>query len=105
MLGFCYGSKRVGIKKTAPPTRYCYILSWYLDNISDNFVRFFNVCSSDVCPFECLKQFDHIDHTQRDGGSEFKKERQEYAHKHIPSIRTARTYTERTYGKNVLLTK
>jgi IS30 family transposase len=33
-----------------------------------------------------------IEHIQRDGGSEFKKEWQEYATKHIPSIRTARPY-------------
>jgi len=39
-----------------------------------------------------LKQFDHIDHIQRDGGSEFKREWHEYAIKHIPSIRTARPY-------------
>lgn len=41
---------------------------------------------------EQLKQFGRIDHIQRDGGSEFKKEWQEYAIKHIPSIRTARPY-------------
>jgi IS30 family transposase len=39
-----------------------------------------------------LQQFDHIDHIQRDGGSEFKGHWQEYAQKHIPSIRTARPY-------------
>jgi len=39
-----------------------------------------------------LKEFKTIDHIQRDGGSEFKKEWQEYALKHIPSIRTARPY-------------
>lgn len=39
-----------------------------------------------------LKQLQKIDHVQRDGGSEFKKEWQEYAIKHIPSIRTARPY-------------
>lgn len=41
---------------------------------------------------EQLKQFGKIDHIQRDGGSEFKREWQEYALKHIPSIRTARPY-------------
>lgn len=39
-----------------------------------------------------LMAFDRIDHIQRDGGSEFKKEWQEYATQHIPSIRTARPY-------------
>jgi IS30 family transposase len=41
---------------------------------------------------EQLKQFDHIDHIQRDGGHEFKLHWQDYAQKHIPSIRTARPY-------------
>lgn len=39
-----------------------------------------------------IKQFGHIEHIQRDGGPEFKKDWQEYAQKHIPSIRTARPY-------------
>ena len=39
-----------------------------------------------------LEQFKKINHIQRDGGSEFKKEWQEYATKHIASIRTARPY-------------
>lgn len=39
-----------------------------------------------------LTAFGHIDHIQRDGGSEFKKEWQIYATKHIASIRTARPY-------------
>lgn len=39
-----------------------------------------------------LKQFKRIDHIQRDGGSEFKAEWQDYAVKHIQSIRTARPY-------------
>lgn len=39
-----------------------------------------------------LRQFQRIDHIQRDGGSEFKREWQDYATKHIPSIRTARPY-------------
>lgn len=39
-----------------------------------------------------LGYFKHIEHIQRDGGSEFKKEWQEYASRHIPSIRTARPY-------------
>ena len=39
-----------------------------------------------------LQQFQTIDHIQRDGGSEFKREWQDYAVKHIPSIRTARPY-------------
>lgn len=41
---------------------------------------------------EQLKQFKHIDHIQRDGGHEFKLHWQDYAIKHIPSIRTARPY-------------
>lgn len=41
---------------------------------------------------EQLKQFNHIDHIQRDGGSEFKLHWQDYAIKHISSIRTARPY-------------
>lgn len=45
---------------------------------------------------EALKQqlgdFGKIDHIQRDGGSEFKAEWQQYAEEHIPSIRTARPY-------------
>ena len=41
---------------------------------------------------EQLKQFNHIDHIQRDGGHEFKLHWQDYAIKHIPSIRTARPY-------------
>jgi len=45
---------------------------------------------------EALKQqldyFKKIEHIQRDGGSEFKAQWQEYAVKHIPSIRTARPY-------------
>lgn len=41
---------------------------------------------------EQLVQFKKIDHIQRDGGPEFKKDWQEYALKHIPSIRTARPY-------------
>lgn len=39
-----------------------------------------------------LKQFTRIDHIQRDGGSEFKREWQKYATRYIPSIRTARPY-------------
>ena len=39
-----------------------------------------------------LQRFKHIDHIQRDGGSEFKREWNEYASKHIKSIRTARPY-------------
>lgn len=39
-----------------------------------------------------LEQFGHIEHIQRDGGPEFKKDWQEYALKHISSIRTARPY-------------
>lgn len=45
---------------------------------------------------EALKQqlnyFKEIKHIQRDGGSEFKKEWQDYAKQHILSIRTARPY-------------
>jgi len=41
---------------------------------------------------EQLQYFEKIDHIQRDGGSEFKKEWQQYAEQHIPSIRTARPY-------------
>lgn len=41
---------------------------------------------------EQLEQFNHIEHIQRDGGPEFKLHWQEYAVKHIPSIRTARPY-------------
>jgi len=45
---------------------------------------------------EALKQqldyFKTIDHIQKDGGPEFKKEWLEYARKHISSIRTARPY-------------
>ena len=45
---------------------------------------------------EALKQqldyFKTIDHIQKDGGSEFKKEWLEYARQYIPSIRTARPY-------------
>ena len=39
-----------------------------------------------------LKFFKNITHIQRDGGSEFKKEWQDYAKKHISSIRIARPY-------------
>jgi len=39
-----------------------------------------------------MEQFGKIDHIQRDGGSEFKGKWQDYAQKHIPSIRTARPY-------------
>lgn len=39
-----------------------------------------------------LQEFGHIEHIQRDGGSEFRAEWQDYAVKHIPSIRTARPY-------------
>lgn len=39
-----------------------------------------------------LKYFEKIQHIQRDGGSEFKREWQDYAKKHISSIRTARPY-------------
>lgn len=39
-----------------------------------------------------LKYFKSIEHIQRDGGSEFKREWQDYATKHISSIRTARPY-------------
>jgi len=45
---------------------------------------------------QALKQqlsfFRKIDHIQRDGGSEFKAEWQDYAKQHIASIRTARPY-------------
>lgn len=41
---------------------------------------------------DLLTTFGPIAHIQRDGGSEFKKEWQDYAVKHIPSIRTARPY-------------
>jgi len=41
---------------------------------------------------EQLNYFKQIKHIQRDGGPEFKKEWQEYAKKHINSIRTARPY-------------
>ena len=41
---------------------------------------------------EQLKYFKHIEHIQRDGGSEFKKEWQGYAKSKIQSIRTARPY-------------
>lgn len=41
---------------------------------------------------EQLKQFKHIEHIQRDGGHEFKLHWQDYAQKHIPSIRTAKPY-------------
>ncbi len=41
---------------------------------------------------EQLNYFKKIDHIQRDGGSEFKLHWQEYAVRHIPSIRTARPY-------------
>ena len=41
---------------------------------------------------DLLHDFGHIDHIQRDGGSEFKREWQARASKHIPSIRTARPY-------------
>ena len=39
-----------------------------------------------------LKRFKAIEHVQRDGGSEFKREWNDYAVKHIKSIRTARPY-------------
>jgi len=39
-----------------------------------------------------LRFFSSILHVQRDGGSEFKAEWNEYAMKHIPSIRTAKPY-------------
>lgn len=39
-----------------------------------------------------LIEFGKIDHIQRDGGSEFKGQWQDYATTHIPSIRTARPY-------------
>lgn len=41
---------------------------------------------------EQLKRFKAIKHIQRDGGSEFKAEWQEYAKQHISSIRTAKPY-------------
>lgn len=41
---------------------------------------------------EQLRFFGNIDHIQRDGGSEFKKEWQQYAQTVIQSIRTARPY-------------
>lgn len=41
---------------------------------------------------QLLNDFGHIDHIQRDGGSEFKAQWQQYAQKHISSIRTARPY-------------
>jgi len=41
---------------------------------------------------ELLENFGHIDHIQRDGGSEFKAEWLARARKHISSIRTARPY-------------
>jgi transposase InsO family protein len=39
-----------------------------------------------------LRQLGPIQHIQRDGGSEFKREWSRYAERHIPSIRTARPY-------------
>lgn len=39
-----------------------------------------------------LYEFGKIHHIQRDGGSEFKAEWEDYAKQHIPSIRTARPY-------------
>jgi transposase InsO family protein len=39
-----------------------------------------------------LKEFGHINHIQRDGGSEFKSVWSDYASRRIPSIRTARPY-------------
>lgn len=39
-----------------------------------------------------LQTFKMIEHVQRDGGSEFKREWSKYAHRHISSIRTARPY-------------
>lgn len=39
-----------------------------------------------------LNEFGKINHIQRDGGSEFKAEWENYAKDHIPSIRTARPY-------------
>ncbi len=39
-----------------------------------------------------LKRFKTMDHVQRDGGSEFKREWSTYALKHVSSIRTARPY-------------
>lgn len=41
---------------------------------------------------EHLDFFGNIDHIQKDGGSEFKAEWQEYAHQRIKSIRTAKPY-------------
>lgn len=41
---------------------------------------------------EQLQYFGKIQHIQRDGGSEFKREWQDYASRYIPSIRTARPY-------------
>lgn len=41
---------------------------------------------------EQLNFFKHIHHIQRDGGSEFKAEWQQYAKQHITSIRTAKPY-------------
>lgn len=41
---------------------------------------------------EQLKYFKTIKHIQKDGGSEFKREWQDYAKRHIQSIRTARPY-------------
>lgn len=41
---------------------------------------------------EQLQYFGRIEHIQRDGGSEFKREWHEYAAERIPSIRTARPY-------------
>jgi IS30 family transposase len=41
---------------------------------------------------EQLQFFGKIEHIQKDGGSEFKKEWQQYAHVKIKSIRTARPY-------------
>lgn len=41
---------------------------------------------------QLLHDFGNINHIQRDGGSEFKAQWQELAHKHIHSIRTARPY-------------
>lgn len=49
-----------------------------------------------VCGRQALKQhlkrYKAIEHLQRDGGSEFKREWNDYATKHISSIRTARPY-------------
>lgn len=41
---------------------------------------------------EQMAAFGRVAHIQRDGGSEFKKEWEQYAKQHIPSIRTARPY-------------